>query len=585
MPSTLKRHIRSAPLSLRFPDKFEREYQQYLYRTFIGHIRMSMLLALVLYAAFGVLDYYMVPDIRHRLWFLRYAIVCPVLIAHLGCSVLKGFERHYQWATGLTSFVGMGGILAMLLMVPSPVDATYSAGLVLTLFFTYGVLRLSPLLAAFLGWLMVVGYLVSLFFITTEQWVVINNSFFLISANLLGMFASYFTDRHARDSFLYMRLHTQEQEKNTEIKRRLVREVADRRKNELRLANSERSLRNVFNAVDGALLILDNLGEVLDVNRKMLKMFEAKREQVVGVAGKSQFSSQDTPYQELRDHFYRALEGKPVRFEWKGRRIKSGQDFHLEVSMTRVRIDGRLRVLATAHDITDRKRAEGLREDMERLSRHDLKAPLNSILAFPDIIMEERDDLSDDEKHMLMAIESAGYRMLDMINRSQTLYKLEAGTYDFTPGAVDLLAVARKGAEDVLATGRDRARQITFTMGGKTPADGQRLLVPGEELLLYSMIANLLKNAVEASDADEPVQVALDAESDVVRLTVINTGEVPEEFRPIFFEKYATTGKAGGSGLGTYSARLIAKVHGGLVKLNASKPGRTSVVVLLPVQP
>ena len=52
--------------------------------------------------------------------------------------------------------------------------------------------------------------------------------------------------------------------------------------------------------------------------------------------------------------------------------------------------------------------------------------------------------------------------------------------------------------------------------------------------------------------------------------------------RDRFFEKYATSGKKKGTGLGTYSARLMAKTQGGDIELDSSKPGMTGIVIRLP---
>ena len=60
---------------------------------------------------------------------------------------------------------------------------------------------------------------------------------------------------------------------------------------------------------------------------------------------------------------------------------------------------------------------------------------------------------------------------------------------------------------------------------------------------------------------------------------------VPDELRERFFEKYATSGKVGGTGLGTYSARAMVRAGGGDVRLASTGTGRTVVEVVLPVHP
>ena len=57
---------------------------------------------------------------------------------------------------------------------------------------------------------------------------------------------------------------------------------------------------------------------------------------------------------------------------------------------------------------------------------------------------------------------------------------------------------------------------------------------------------------------------------------------VPAQVREIFFDKYATYGKIQGTGLGTYSARLIARTQGGDVAMDTSEDAGTTVTVTLP---
>jgi two-component system sensor histidine kinase/response regulator len=63
-----------------------------------------------------------------------------------------------------------------------------------------------------------------------------------------------------------------------------------------------------------------------------------------------------------------------------------------------------------------------------------------------------------------------------------------------------------------------------------------------------------------------------------------NSGTVPEEIRDTFFGKYATAGKSGGTGMGTYSARLITETLGGKISLDTSEDVGTTVQILFPKQ-
>ncbi|QJW84723.1 response regulator [Ramlibacter terrae] len=102
-----------------------------------------------------------------------------------------------------------------------------------------------------------------------------------------------------------------------------------------------------------------------------------------------------------------------------------------------------------------------------------------------------------------------------------------------------------------------------------------------EELLCYSTIANLLKNALEASPENADVRVTLRGGDDVM-LAIRNLGEVPAPVRDSFFAKYATHGKPAGHGLGAYSAQLMARVQRGQLTM-ASGAGETVLTLRLPL--
>ncbi|TWO70414.1 PAS domain S-box protein [Caenimonas sedimenti] len=219
-----------------------------------------------------------------------------------------------------------------------------------------------------------------------------------------------------------------------------------------------------------------------------------------------------------------------------------------------------------------------LREEVERIGRHDLKTPLNSIVAVPRLLREER-NIGPEADELLGIIERAGYRILSMVNLSLDLYKMEQGNYIFRPDAVDLVDLAQKVMADVRVHAAAKEVRIDVQADGAPYAWA-------EELLCYSLIANLLKNAVEASPEGGKVQITIEAAEDgQVALSIHNRGAVPLAIRGSFFRKYATLGKASGTGLGAYSAHLMAKVQDGSVTMQSSDEEGTTLRVLLRAAP
>jgi CheY-like chemotaxis protein len=225
--------------------------------------------------------------------------------------------------------------------------------------------------------------------------------------------------------------------------------------------------------------------------------------------------------------------------------------------------------------------AAHLREDMERVTRHDLKTPLNVIIGFPQIIMKAV-NLPAKYQEYLKMIEESGMMMLNMIDLSLDMFKMERKMYHFQPVPVNLLQVIRRIMKDTESLAVAKKLSVAALINGKPAGRGDAFSVQGEELLCYSMLANLIKNALEASPHEERITIELADEEEMSVIRIHNRGAAPEDIRDRFFAKYATSGKESGTGLGTYSARLIAETQGGNVHFETSETKGTAVTVRLP---
>lgn len=221
-----------------------------------------------------------------------------------------------------------------------------------------------------------------------------------------------------------------------------------------------------------------------------------------------------------------------------------------------------------------------LKEDVERILRHDLKTPLTTIVSLPQVMAED-ENLTSDQREMLSLIEDAGYTILGMVNLSAALYKMERGQYELEPAEVDLVPMLRKLFASHADTARRRELALTLAIDGRPDSPEAACLVRGEALLCCSMLANLMANAVEASPPGGAVSVELRREGETVRVAIANQGEVPQSIRDRFFEKYVTAGKPKGTGLGAYSARRVALAHGGDIIMQTGA-GETTLTVSLP---
>jgi DNA-binding response OmpR family regulator len=213
-----------------------------------------------------------------------------------------------------------------------------------------------------------------------------------------------------------------------------------------------------------------------------------------------------------------------------------------------------------------------LREDVDRITRHDLKSPIAVALHGSQALLVS--PLTPSQREHAHMIETAAENALEMINRTLDVYKMEQGTYQPALQAFDLGEMLERVCQQA---------QFTFDSDDVAVAfdkpDGVTCL--GEPLLCYSLFSNVLKNAIEASPPAGRVSVNIAPGYGNLHVMVDNAGDVPPATRERFFEKYAPTDKIGGNGLGTYSIRLMAEVQGGSVSMDTGH-GRTRLTITLP---
>jgi signal transduction histidine kinase len=68
-----------------------------------------------------------------------------------------------------------------------------------------------------------------------------------------------------------------------------------------------------------------------------------------------------------------------------------------------------------------------LREEVEANNRHDLRSPLMVIMTVPGLLLESK-NLTEDQRELVRHVDVAGRTMLEMINRTVDLFKMEMGT-------------------------------------------------------------------------------------------------------------------------------------------------------------
>ena len=218
-----------------------------------------------------------------------------------------------------------------------------------------------------------------------------------------------------------------------------------------------------------------------------------------------------------------------------------------------------------------------MREDVEQITRHDVKAPLAGILSLVQPLALEP-GMNEDQRGRLRLLEELALQALNVVNLTTELYKIEAGSFVLQPQRVPLGHILRRVV--ALMESSFAGKQLRFEVAGD-----DALAAWGDTVFCYSILQNLVKNACEAAPEGGLVQLSLVDETPL-RITITNAGAVPQAMRARFFDKFATAGKSGGSGIGTYSARLLTQAQGGDLSMQTwDAEDRTELTLRLPRAP
>ena len=223
--------------------------------------------------------------------------------------------------------------------------------------------------------------------------------------------------------------------------------------------------------------------------------------------------------------------------------------------------------LALTAQVTTLEENAKLREDIERITQHDLKAPLSNILF-------ETYRLKD--KSAAKSINRAVNNVVSMINNSLNLYKIEQGTYPLSPKTTSLNVLVNDAINAVSNSCHEK--KIEIVLEG---FDVEHYIL-AEPLLCLSIFNNLLKNAVEASPIEQKISVALTLTNKQVIFQLTNQGVIPKDMRTKLFDKYSSSNHRTGTGLGAYSAKLMTKVQDGEISFEIINEQQTQFTVKLP---
>lgn len=226
-------------------------------------------------------------------------------------------------------------------------------------------------------------------------------------------------------------------------------------------------------------------------------------------------------------------------------RRKGGSTEALDLLVTSrtLTLEGVRFLVVTLTDTGHEKR----RRALERIFFHDL---MNLGGGLESLVREFSRALSQDKAAVGAVLERGFNQLMDEIQSQKVLSEVENGELVCKAGDLDTLEVL-----DAVAAIYERHKAARGRVLRLDPKAWRGRLL-NDRSILFRVLSNLVKNALEATPKGGTVTLGCDRGESTVRFWVHNPGIMPDEVRRQVFNRSFTT-KGAGRGLGTYSVKLL----------------------------
>jgi PAS domain S-box-containing protein len=351
-----------------------------------------------------------------------------------------------------------------------------------------------------------------------------------------------------------------------------------------KLKETETLFRSLLESAPDAMVIVDSGGIITLINSQTEKMFGYEREALLGQPVERLVPAVlKERHQHHRAQFSRNPHVRPMGSGMELFAVRrDGSEFPVEISLSPIDTGREVLMSAAIRDITERKKAERLLQDKERLATlgttaavfaHEIGNPLNGIstsLQIVKSILETSDRINPALQETLDIAFQEVQRLANLLADYRTFARPQR--LNLRPADVSQIV------EEVLNAQMQsyRATKITLETQLETIPE---MLVDREKI--KQVILHLCKNAVEAMPDGGTLMIKTTLSDQGIVLEVTDTGEgIPDGVD--VFQLFRTT-KPEGSGLGLPIVQQIISEHKGSIKYRSEMGKGTTFTIVLPV--
>lgn len=217
---------------------------------------------------------------------------------------------------------------------------------------------------------------------------------------------------------------------------------------------------------------------------------------------------------------------------------------------------------------------------------HELRTPLTSVIAFTELLLAEKIDQDNEEKHYLEEIRTNSEILLRMINNILDLAKIEAGKAEITLVTMDMADVIASVESVILPLAKNKGLDVTMEIAPDVP------LFKGDPEKIRRIVENLAGNAIKFTEQGGKVEISVkyDSAKEEVLIVVSDTGiGIKKDALKYIFDRFtqadsSTSRKYGGTGLGLALAKELVELHNGWIEVESELNVGSTFTVGIPAK-
>jgi len=382
---------------------------------------------------------------------------------------------------------------------------------------------------------------------------------------------------------------------NAQLYEEAQQELAERRRTEERLRESEEKYRASFDNARDALNTFSKEKQILDVNQKMIQLSGYSKQELISLELADLFPEAATP--RTGERIKKLLQGEEVPIFETDMITKEGARIPVEIGVTVLRdCYGRDFVFQGAiRDITEHKKAKRALEKQARelarsnaeleqfayVASHDLQEPLRMVRSYLQLLERRyKDQLDEDAQEFIWFAVDGATRMQTLINDLLTYSRVTTRAKPFEP--VDCSEVLDRVLTDLKVAIEENDAVVTHE-----PLP----IVMADPTQFKQVLQNLISNAIKFRKKDTRPEIDIDVERQgdewVLAVSDNGIGIDPQNFERIFtiFQRLHSRDEYPGTGIGLALCKKIVERHGGRMWVESEEGQGSTFRFSLPVSP